>query len=171
MIHFLGHESLRYAYEVIRLWELPQERVLGTAHYALWPLASVMADVTPETTVAVAERLVNVPASRQERSDLIGLLAALAGLRLPRATVLEALRRNPMINDLLNESSVAGAFIEEGERRMARRMARSALEGRFGPLSDDLLAAISTADEVALQEIVAHVAAETVEQVRERLGI
>lgn len=171
VIHFLGHESLRYSYEVIRLWELPQERVLGTPQYALWPLASVMANVSPETTLDVAERLAGVGASRQERSDLIGLLAALAGLRLPQAAVLTALRRNPMIDDLLNESSVADAFIEEGERRMARRMALAALGGRFGPLSEEVIAAIGTADEATLQEIVAQVATETLEQVRTRLGM
>lgn len=170
-MHFLRQESLRYSYEVIRLWELPQERVLGTAQYALWPLVSVMADVTPQTTLVVAERLVNVPASRQARSDLIGLLAALAGLRLPQASVLEALRRNPMIHDLLNESSVADAFIEEGERRMARRMAQAALEGRFGRLSQEMQASVNAADELVLQEIVAHVATETLEQVRGRLGL
>lgn len=76
-----------------------------------------------------------------------------------------------MINDLLNESSVADAFIEEGERRMARRMTQAALEGRFGTLSADVIVAINTADETTLQGIVAHVATETLEQVRRRLGL
>lgn len=72
-----------------------------------------------------------------------------------------------MIHDLLNESSVADAFIEEGERRMAQ----AALEGRFGPLSQEMQASVNAADELVLQEIVAHVATETLEQVRGRLGL
>lgn len=76
-----------------------------------------------------------------------------------------------MIDDLLEYSSVAQAFVEEGERRMARRMALIALEGRFGPLSDDLRAAIEAADEATLQEIVAHIATESLDQVRARLGL
>jgi hypothetical protein len=72
-----------------------------------------------------------------------------------------------MIDDLLNESSVADAFIEEGERRMAR----AALEGRFGPLSEEVLAALQHADEATLQDLVAHVTDETMEQVRARLSI
>lgn len=84
-----------------------------------------------------------------------------------------------MIDDLLEYSSVAQAFVEEGERRgeqrgeqrMARRMALLALEGRFGPLSDELRAAINAADEATLQEIVAHIATESLDQVRARLSL
>ena len=42
-----------------------------------------------------------------------------------------------MIDDLLKESSVAQAFFEEGEREGERQMALIAIEGRYGPLSDD----------------------------------
>ena len=50
-------------------------------------------------------------------------------------------------------------------------MALIALEGRFGPLSGDLRAAINAADEATLQEIVARIATETLDQVRARLGL
>ena len=76
-----------------------------------------------------------------------------------------------MIDDLIKESGLADEWIAEGERRMARRMARIALEGRFGPLSDDLLAALQKADEATLRELVGHVSTETPEQVRARLGL
>lgn len=84
-----------------------------------------------------------------------------------------------MIDDLLEYSSVAQAFFEEGERegkregerQMARRMALIALEGRFGPVSDELRAAIDAADAATLQEIVAHIATESLDQVRARLGL
>ena len=41
---------------VIRIWEIPQERVLDTENYQLWPLAALMADVTVESTQANPRR-------------------------------------------------------------------------------------------------------------------
>jgi hypothetical protein len=167
--------SLRYSYGVVRLWELPPDRVLASSTYALWPLSSLMAGATVETTLAVAERLAATEAPRQEKGDLIGLLAGLAGIAMAREQLMAALRSNPMIDELLRESSLAELFIEEGieegERRMARRMAQAALEGRFGKLSAELVAAIAAADEATLLDIVAHAATETLEQVRARLGL
>jgi predicted transposase YdaD len=57
--------------------------------------------------------------------------------------------------------------LNEGERRMAQR----ALEGRFGTVSDDILAALPQADEATLEAIVMHIATDTLEQVRARLGL
>jgi hypothetical protein len=152
---------------VVRLWEIPQQRVLETTDYGLWPLASLMAGGSVETTISIADRLAKAPAPRQERSDLIGLLASLAGVYIARDVLRTALRSNPMIDELLNESSIAEEFIEEG----ARRMAVAALEGRFGPLSEDLHAAVRSADVTMLQDIVAHISSLTLEQVRARLGL
>jgi hypothetical protein len=160
-------DSLAYHYWVVRLWEIPQQRVLETTDYGLWPLASLMAGGSVETTISIADRLAKAPAPRQERSDLIGLLASLAGVYIARDVLRTALRSNPMIDELLNESSIAEEFIEEG----ARRMAVAALEGRFGPLSEDLHAAVRSADVTMLQDIVAHISSLTLEQVRARLGL
>ncbi len=92
-----------------------------------------------------------------------------------------------MLNDLLRESSVAETFIEEGREKGReegheegrvkgraegeRRMAQTALEGRFGALSDDVLAALARADEATLLALVAHVATDSLEQARARLGL
>ncbi len=59
----------------------------------------------------------------------------------------------------------------EGERAMARRMAKRALESKFGTLSDDLLAALETASQETLEDIVAHISTDTLEQARGRLGL
>ena len=163
--------SLAYHYGIVKLWEISQARVLEMPNFGLWPLAGLMEGTSVETTVSIAERLAAVPAPERERSDLIGLLANLAGVNIPHDILLAAFRSKPMIDDLLKESSVAQAFFEEGELRMARRMALIALEGRFGPLSDDLRAAINAADAATLQEIVARIATETLEQARARLGL
>jgi len=171
VVSFMGRETLRYNFEIVKLWELPQARVLGSPEYALWPLATLMAGVTTAMTLEVAERLAQVEAPAQERSDLIGALAALAGLRLPRAQVLAALRRHPMIDELLRESSVVQGWLKEGAQLGEQRMARVALEGRFGPLNEDVLAAIERTKTATLEALVAHLASETLEQVRARLGL
>jgi hypothetical protein len=59
----------------------------------------------------------------------------------------------------------------EGMREMAQRMARRALESKFGALSDDVLAALDTADQETLEDIVAHISADTLEQARARLKL
>lgn len=96
-----------------------------------------------------------------------------------------------MIDELLNESVVTREYFEkgeakgkaegiaegkaegiaEGEREMAVRMAQQALEGRFSTLSDDVIAAVRLANIDTLQAVVAHVATESLEQLRARLGL
>jgi hypothetical protein len=84
-----------------------------------------------------------------------------------------------MLSDLLRESSVAEWLRAEGEAKGKaegkaegmRQMTQVALEGWFGPLTADVLAALQTADEAALREAVAHVASDSQEQMRARLGL
>jgi hypothetical protein len=52
-----------------------------------------------------------------------------------------------------------------------RQMAQIALEARFGPLGEEVLAALGRADEATLRALVAQIATLTVEQVREWLGL
>ena len=166
---------LQYHFDIVRLWEIPQELVLETPHIGLWPLASLMAGATVESTVAVAERIARSSLSYGEQSDLTGLLVVLAGLQLSRAEVEQAIRSNQMIKDILNDSTVAQLLKDEGreEGREAgmRETALVVLEGRFGPLSDDVLAALRSVDAAVLRTLLAHVAVEPLEHVRARLGL
>jgi hypothetical protein len=172
-------ESLRCAYGIVRLWEIPQERVLSTPQYPLWPLAGLMAGVTAGSTLTLAERLVGAPLPEEERRDLTGLLLALAGTRLAPADLLEALRRNPVLEELLKDNGVVQDLVAEGERRGLaegerrgeQEMVRVMLQGRFGPLSDDVLAALRAADAATLRALAAHVATDTIDQMRARLGL
>jgi hypothetical protein len=54
------------------------------------------------------------------------------------------------------------------ERAMQRVKAQAALVDRFGPLADDVIQALSTADEETLK---ATLSSEPLAQVRERLGL
>ena len=49
-----------------------------------------MAGVTADAAVAVVERIAAAPLPRQDRSELVGVLILLAGLRVPRAALAEA---------------------------------------------------------------------------------
>lgn len=159
--------------DVVRLWEIPRERILDTEHYALWPLASLMAGATAETILAVAER-----------RELTGLLATLATRRIPYAVVQEVLRRNPMLLDKLAEGSEAvevwreqgreqgrKAGLEEGRREGARMIVQDALAARFGALPADLTAAPHQADEATLRTLILHLSSESLVQIRQRLGL
>lgn len=179
VVPWMESESLRYTFETIELWTIPRERVLETDAYALWPLASVMAGATEASTEEVAERIASAPLADSERSELLGMLVILAGLRLSRVTLLDALRRNPMLDDIIRASSIAEIFRDEGKvegkiegsLEATRKMARVALEGRFGALAADTLAAIEAAQEDALMAVVAHVSVDSLEQARARLGL
>jgi len=185
-------ESLCYTFEIIRLWEIPYEQALSAGAYAFWPLASLMAGTSVETTVSVAERLSNAPIPRQERSDLIGLAAGLAGLALPRDAVVAALRRNPVIDELLRESGDIELYREEAmregkeaglregkEKGLTEGRAAGRAEGQIAgarriaiiTLEADLREAINQAGEEKVEEIAAHSATETLAQLRAPLGL
>lgn len=55
-------QMLRCVFDVVRLWGIPQERILHTERYALWPLASLMEGATVETVLAVADKIAAAPA-------------------------------------------------------------------------------------------------------------
>jgi hypothetical protein len=167
VVDLMGQEALRYVFDVLRLWEIPAESVLDTPYVDLWPLSSLMAHTTVASILATAERIAATHVSPQERSDLAGLLVLLAGLRFPPDLILDALRRNPMIEDLVKQSSVAGVLIDEGMRKSVRL----AMQGGFGPLDEDVLAAIQRADKATLENVLIHIATDTLEQVRARLGL
>lgn len=180
-------ESIRCMFDTIRLWEIPAERLLSTNHYYLWPLASLAADATPDSTVEVAQRIAAAPLERHERAELASALILFAGLRMPRAALADAVRRAYMIDDIWKESSFAGAVFdlgveeglekglvrgrEEGRAAGMRALTQTALEGRFGPLSEELRTALQAAGDTVLMGIVANLQVETLDDVKARLGI
>lgn len=88
-----------------------------------------------------------------------------------------------MIHDIWKESSFAEAAYEifhdelvakgkaEGKSEGERELARVALEGRFGALSEDVLAALAHADQETCRDIVAHLTTDTLNEARAQLGL
>ena len=72
-----------------------------------------------------------------------------------------------MSSDILRESGLVKPILDQS----ARRMAIAALKLRFDPLPEDVVAAVNAADEATLQDLVEHASAETLEQLRKRLGV
>ncbi len=138
-----------------------------------------MGGVTHDSTIAIARRLAEAPLPRAERGELLGLLVALAGVRLPKIDVRSALKEIPMLDELLRESSFYDVVYEEGfvegemrgEARGALDGLRVVLESHFGALPDDMSAALAALDQPALMELLHHVATDTLEQVRARIGL
>ncbi|HEY7358053.1 MAG TPA: hypothetical protein VH590_16350, partial [Ktedonobacterales bacterium] len=81
-----------------------------------------------------------------------------------------------MIEEIWKESSFAEAAADilrpqleaEGERKGMLKLTRLGLEKRFGPLSNDMLAAIEAADEATLEAVFG---SSTLEEARTHLGL
>ena len=173
VLSWLGQERLRYTFDVIRLWEIPPEQVIQTPFYDLWPLAGLMAGVTADSTVEVAERIAAAPLPAKKRDELTRTLVTLAGMRIPMQALVKVLRRRHMSSDLdiWNESSLKDALVILAREEAARRSLRCVLEGRFGAVGEDVLAAMAQKDEVALDELALHAGTDTLEEFRARLGL
>lgn len=190
-----GREALQYRYEVIRLWQEPAELVLAAAEPGVWPLAALMAGEPAETLERVAERIARAPLPLGERRDLAELLAALAGLRLPRQVVEQVLRRNSMLREIMAESSYSEILLDhfeaqwrakikdeerakikdeeraEGKAEGRREMVQAVLESRFGTLDPEEVAALRAAEEPSLRALAASIATDSRDRVRARLGL
>lgn len=76
-----------------------------------------------------------------------------------------------MIENLWEQSSLKEALAMRAQERAMARMARLVLQSRFEPLTDDIVNALDSADEATLETIGEHATADTLEQVRVRLGL
>ena len=179
-------EALRYHYESIRLWELSAKQLLEITFYDIWPFAALMhRQVTLEYEIELAKRLAQAPVEREHLGDIMRRFGILAGVRLSKSESKKLTERiNAMMSEeILKESTYIQALIEkwepvilakkeaEGEAKGMHKMAQKTLEGKFGTLSDDLLTALEAASPETLEDIVAHISTDTLEQARERLGL
>jgi predicted transposase/invertase (TIGR01784 family) len=151
----------RHEFEVIRLWEQPQEDLLQFP--GLFPLAVLSRTENRAKTLAeVAQRIENLP-NRREQSNVAAATAILAGLVLEKKLIRQVLREEIMRESVIYQEIVAEATakgkaegkaegIQEGEAALIVRLLRhrigevdSALEARVRTFSVPQLEALGEA--------------------------
>ncbi|HEV7215126.1 MAG TPA: hypothetical protein VGP33_08355, partial [Chloroflexota bacterium] len=160
-------------------WLLPAEAALARPEPAPWPLAALMSGANEAMILEVAERIARTYLPLAERGELTGLLAVLAGMRLPPGAVANMVRRSPMLRELVRELGVAEIFEPEaaarGESRCVvagmRELVQTRLERRFGVLRADELAALEAADAPLLRQVAVQVLDAGRAEIRRLLGL
>jgi predicted transposase YdaD len=133
---------------------------------------------TPEQAATLARE----QAAGPDAGDLVSLLAVFMARFHGDTAARELVRRIFMSTELLDESPLYQAWQrewrevgwnegrEQGREAALREAARTTLAGRFGALDESLMTAINAAPETALLDLLAHVATESLDQLRGRLG-
>ncbi len=131
--------NTRHEYEVLRLWEIPAEKMLGLS--GLLPLANLgKTPNRPEILRQVAAKIDNIE-GRTEKSNLAAATAILAGLVLSKEIIGSLLReeimRESVIYQDIRESGKAQGR-EEGRREEAVSLILRLLNRRLGEISSTL---------------------------------
>jgi predicted transposase/invertase (TIGR01784 family) len=127
--------NTRHEYEVLRLWEIPAEKMLGLS--GLLPLANLgKTPNRPEILRQVAAKIDNIE-GRTEKSNLAAATAILAGLVLTKEIIGSLLReeimRESVIYQDIRESGKA-----QGRREEAVSLILRLLNRRLGEISSTL---------------------------------
>ncbi|CCI27287.1 Rpn family recombination-promoting nuclease/putative transposase [Microcystis aeruginosa] len=127
--------NTRHEYEVLRLWEIPAEKMLGLS--GLLPLANLgKTPNRPEILRQVAAKIDNI-GGRTEKSNLAAATAILAGLVLSKEIIGSLLReeimRESVIYQDIRESGKA-----QGRREEAVSLILRLLNRRLGEISSTL---------------------------------
>ncbi|GEA25622.1 hypothetical protein MiAbW_00158 [Microcystis aeruginosa NIES-4325] len=143
--------NTRHEYEVLRLWEIPAEEMLGLS--GLLPLANLgKTPNRPEILRQVAAKIDNIE-GRTEKSNLAAATAILAGLVLSKEIIGSLLReeimRESVIYQDIRESGKAQGR-EEGRREEAVSLILRLLNRRLGEISSTLSQQIR---ELSLEEL------------------
>ncbi|NCQ94370.1 MAG: Rpn family recombination-promoting nuclease/putative transposase [Microcystis aeruginosa W11-06] len=131
--------NTRHEYEVLRLWEIPAEEMLGLS--GLLPLANLgKTPNRPEILRQVAAKIDNIE-GRTEKSNLAAATAILAGLVLSKEIIGSLLReeimRESVIYQDIRESGKAQGR-REGRREEAVSLILRLLNRRLGEISPTL---------------------------------
>jgi predicted transposase YdaD len=154
----------------IKLWEEPVEEWLAAGEQAPLIFTPLLKGATMESVGVAATQIQALP-DPVERGSAINYLVLFAIRQFGRDVVLAYFKENAMLDTFVTQSEWYQEILQRGEERGAQRMAQRALEGRFGTVPQDVLDALVQADETTLEAIVLHITTDTIEQVRERLGL
>ncbi len=128
-------------FEVIALWEVAAEQVMGRELTGLYPLLPLMrweiAD--PVEMLEQSQRLIlEGPADQEARADAYVALRVLSGIKYPLPLVKQILHRR----ELMLESPVYREILEEGRQEGLREDILTTLSVRLGPVPSALAARV-----------------------------
>lgn len=133
-------ECTHHEFEIIRLWEQPEEVFLR--YPGLMPFAALADTEDPEATLRqVAQRVQQIP-DPETQANISAASAILAGLRLDNDIILRSLGR-----DIMQESTMYQLILTEGGAKEKRSIAINLL--RMGLTLSD----IATAVGLSLEEV------------------
>lgn len=134
----LGTCRIDFAYEVIKVWELPAERILtgGVGVLPLAPIADVPESELPQVIGRMAGRF-DRELPRPEAAEFWTATYVLVGLKYDRVLAALLLRG---VHDIMKESSTYQAIIEEGMAEgQEKGRVQGRVEGRVEGKREDLL--------------------------------
>lgn len=174
-----GNRALaHWDFQNIELYRLPVSSIIEAEAVGLMPLAPFMQGTTAQVVDRAMQRVRQEAPEEQGRS-----LAALLGTFSSRfhgvPFALELVERHFMSTDILQEFPLFRMLMEEAENKGIaegraegkRELIRQVLETRFGPLSQDVLAAINAAQVDLLPDLAIHAGTDSLEQLRAYLRL
>ncbi len=127
--------NTRHEYEVLRLWEIPAEKMLGLS--GLLPLANLgKTPNRPEILRQVAAKIDNIE-GRTEKSNLAAATAILAGLVLSKEIIGSLLREETMRESVIYQD-IRESGKAQGRREEAVSLILRLLNRRLGEISSTL---------------------------------
>lgn len=163
----------------VELYTWPPSAIMDAGMPELLPLLPFTQGASADLAEQAMQRL-QAEAPEQQATILGALLAVFMTHFYSEDIAQSAYRRYfNMSAELIKEFPILQRWINEaqaeGEARGELKGLRKAIEGmlasRFGPLSQGIIQALSKADEATLEELVTHVATDTLEQVSQRLRV
>lgn len=167
-----------WEFENIELYELSADAIMKAGMVGVLPLLPFTQGATPDLIEAAMQQ-VKDEAPAEQVKPLAGLLGLFTSRFYGKELALdlferlfmstEILQEFPLFRDMMAEAEARGEA--RGKAEGLREAASLGLENRFGPLSADVQAALSQADEPTIKVILAHIATDSLEQLRARLGL
>lgn len=172
-------------YHSIKLYEQSPQALLDSGIAGILPLVPLAKDATDADAEAAMQKLKQEmpPAEAMSLGALLGIFLAhtrddksLARQLFERVFMTNAdtfIRENPLLHDVWEKVAAEGEARGEarGEAKGMHTMLRQVLEGRLGPLSQDVLEAIDSLGVAQLSAIAPHAGTDSLEELRARLGL
>ncbi len=178
-----------WSYISIKLFEVPARDIISSGVIGLLPLVPFTRDVDLHVVEDAARTVLSQ--APPQTNELESVLALFGARNYGVDPILDLFRRIGMNTEIIEQSPLFQMLtqkvvdqakfeakaegkaegVEEGKLAGMRALAVVLLEAHFGALDAEVHAAINTADAAKMQEIVLHFDKESLEQLRQRLGL